>query len=143
MTEERSSSALSTPSALRRPDWAPRFIEVFSATGNVRLAATAAGVSRDAPYKRAQADPEFAASWLRSREDAVDGLEAECRRRALNGSDALLTFLLRAERPSKYRDRVEVTLDLRHEASKIAISLGIDVEEMIIEAERLLAATGA
>jgi hypothetical protein len=136
-------SAVSTPTALRRPDWTPRFVEIFAATGNVRLAATAAGVSRDAPYKRAQADPEFAASWLRSREDAVDSLEAECRRRALNGSDALLTFLLRAERPDKYRERVDVRLDLRHEAARIASSLGIDVEEMIVEAERLLAASGA
>jgi hypothetical protein len=80
---------------------------------------------------------------LRSREDAVDGLEAECRRRALNGSDALLTFLLRAERPDKYREQVAVRLDLRREAARIATSLGIDVEEMIIEAERLLASTGA
>jgi hypothetical protein len=137
------SSALSAPTSSRRPAWTPRFVEVFAATGNVRLAASAAGVSRDAPYKRAQADPEFAAAWLRAREDAIDMLEAEARRRALSSSDSMLQFLLRAERPSKYRDRVEVTLDLRHEASKIAISLGIDVEEMIIEAERLLAATGA
>jgi len=135
-------SALSTPSALRRPDWAPRFIEVFAATGNVRLAATAAGVSRDAPYKRAQADQAFGAAWLRAREDAVDGLEAECRRRALNGSDALLTFLLRAERPDKYRDRVDVRLDLRHEAARIATRLGVDVEATIAEAERILAEGG-
>jgi hypothetical protein len=137
------SSALSAPTSSRRPAWTPRFVEVFAATGNVRLAASAAGVSRDAPYKRAQADPEFAASWLRAREDAVDALESECRRRALNGSDALLTFLLRAERPEKYREQVAVRLDLRREASRIATSLGIDVEEMIVEAERLLASSGA
>lgn len=138
---ERSSSALSTQSSSRRPAWTPRFVEVFAATGNVRLAASAVGVSRDAPYKRAQADPEFAAAWLRAREDAIDMLEAEARRRALGSSDALLVFLLKSERPEKYREKVEVRVDFRREAERIATRLGVDVEAMIVEAERILAAS--
>jgi hypothetical protein len=134
-------SAVSTASALRRPDWAPRFIEIYAATGNVRLAATAAGVSRDAPYKRAQANPEFAAEWIDARENAVDLLEAEARRRALSSSDALLVFLLKAHRPDLYRDKVDVRVDVRREAEKIASRLGVDVEAMIAEAERILAAS--
>ncbi len=136
------SSAVSTP-ARRRPPWQPRFLEIFAATGNVRLAASASGVSRDAPYKRAQADAAFAAAWLRAREDAVDMLEAEARRRALSTSDALLMFLLRSERPEKFREKVDVRLDLRREAERIATSLNVDVEAMIAMAERLLAEGGA
>lgn len=135
------SSALSAPTSSRRPAWTPRFVEVFAATGNVRLAASAAGVSRDAPYKRAQADPEFAAAWLRAREDAIDMLEAEARRRALGSSDALLVFLLKSERPEKYREKVDVRVDFRREAERIATRLGVDVESMIVEAERILAAS--
>jgi hypothetical protein len=138
-----STSALSTPRSSRRPDWTARFIEVFAATGNVRLAASAVGKSRDAPYKRAQTDPEFGAAWLRAREDAVDMLEAEARRRALSSSDNLLTFLLRAERPDKFRERVDIKLDLRREAERIATRLGVDVEATIAEAERMLAEGGA
>jgi hypothetical protein len=135
-------STVSTPRSTRRPDWAPRFIDVYSATGNVRLAATAAGVSREAPYKKAQANPTFAADWLRAREDAIDVLEAEARRRALSTSDTLLMFLLKADRPDKYRDKVDVRFDLRREAERIASSLGIDVEAAIAEAERILESSG-
>jgi hypothetical protein len=101
-----------------RPDWAARFIEVFAATGNVRLAAGAAGVSRDAPYKRARRSPAFAARWARAREEAIDTLEAEARRRALSGSDALLMFLLRALRPALYRETIRPTSGARPSAQR-------------------------
>lgn len=125
-----------------RPDWGPRFLEVVAATGNVRLAASAAGVSRDAPYKRGRRDPRFAARWLRAREEAVDTLEAEARRRALDGSDALLMFLLRSLRPAVYRDRVEVALGVRREATRLAEAMGLAPEEVLAEAERIARDTG-
>ena len=136
-----SPSTVSTPTR-HRPDWTARFIEVFAATGNVRLAASAAGVSRDAPYKRAQVSPSFAGAWLQAREDAVDILEAEARRRALSTSDTLLMFLLKSDRPDKYRERVDIRVDLRREAERIAADLGIDADAAIAEAERILAETG-
>lgn len=136
-------STLSTPTPQRRPDWTVRFIEVFAATGNVRLAASAAGIDRSTPYRRAQASPTFAAAWVAAREDAIDVLEAEARRRALNASDTLLMFLLKSERPDKFRERVEVKLDLRREAERIAARLGVDPEATIAEAERILAGSGA
>jgi len=123
-----------------RPDWAARFLEVFAATGNVRLAAGAAGVSRDAPYKRARRSPHFAERWARAREDAVDTLEAEARRRALTGSDVLLMFLLKAHRPERYRETLRI--DIRREAERLASELGIDPEAAIAEAERLVAGAG-
>jgi hypothetical protein len=131
-------SAVSTPARSRRPNWVPRFLTVFSATGNVRLSATAAGVSRDAPYKRAQADASFARDWLQAREDAVDMLEAEARRRAMSSSDSLLIFLLKSLRPETFRDRVDITVDLRRQAERIARDLGLSPDTLIAEAERLL-----
>lgn len=131
-------STVSTPTRSRRPDWAGRFIELFAATGNVRLSATAAGVSRDAPYKRAQADSSFARDWLQAREDAVDMLEAEARRRALSSSDSLLIFLLKSLRPETFRDRVDLTVDLRRQAERIARDIGVSADSLIVEAERIL-----
>jgi hypothetical protein len=131
-------SAVSTPTRSRRPDWVPRFLEVFGATGNVRLSSTAAGVSRDAPYKRAQADASFARDWLQAREDAVDILEAEARRRALTTSDSLLVFLLKSLRPETFRDRVDITVDLQRQAQRIAREIGVPAESLIAEAERIL-----
>jgi len=131
-------STVSTPTRAHRPPWADRFIEVFAVTGNVRLAATAAGVSRDAPYKRAQVDASFARDWLQAREDAVDMLEAEARRRAMSSSDSLLIFLLKSLRPETFRDRVDITVDLRRQAERIARDLNLSPESLIAEAERLL-----
>jgi hypothetical protein len=121
----------------RRPDWAPVFLEKFAAFGNVLLACHAAGVSRDAPYKRARRSAAFAADWAQARDDAIDQLEGEARRRALAGSDQLLMFLLRAHRPERYRETVRI--DLAREASAIAGLLGVDPDAAIAEAERILA----
>jgi hypothetical protein len=109
----------------------------------VRLAASGAGVTRDAPYKRAKVSPTFAATWTRAREDAVDVLEAEARRRALNQSDSLLMFLLRAERPDKYRDRVRVAVDteqmIERECERMAADFGVDPKELIAETKQMMA----
>jgi hypothetical protein len=94
-------------------------------------------VSRDAPYKRARGSPAFAERWARAREDAIDTLDAEARRRALTGSDTLLMFLLRAHRPGLYRDTLRI--DIRAEMAKIAEVYGVDVEAALAEAEQIIA----
>lgn len=130
---------MSEPSARpvrRRPDWRPSFLEAIRISGNVRLATNAAGIDRSTPYRRAQRDPAFAAAWAAAEQDAVDTLEAEARRRALQSSDALLMFLLRAHRPERYRDSLEVHLDVRREAERIAAKLGMSPDEVLEIAER-------
>lgn len=99
------------------------FLDALSATGNVSAAARAAGASRSRAYALKAADPAFAVEWNDALETAIDALDAEARRRALEGvevphfhqgrvagtvrkySDSLLMFLLRAHRPDRYRDR--------------------------------------
>jgi hypothetical protein len=120
----------------RRPDWRPVFLVTIRATGNVRLAASAAGINRATPYVRANRDPAFAAAWAEAEQEAIDILEAEARRRALTGSDALIMFLLRAHRPERYRDSVDVHLELRREAERVAAKLGRPVDEVLEEANR-------
>jgi type III secretion system FlhB-like substrate exporter len=47
-------------------------------------------------------------------------------------------FLLRAHRPALYRERVELRLDIRREAQRIAAELdGVSADEIIAEAERI------
>jgi hypothetical protein len=120
----------------RRPDWEERFLEVIRASGNVRLAASACGVDRTTPYAAAKRDPAFAAAWAAAEQDAIDVLEAEARRRALAGSDSLLQFLLRALRPEKYRDRVDLHVEVRREAERIAIRHGVPLEQVLEIADR-------
>ena len=122
-----------------RPDWAPRFLAAYASSGNVKHSAMAAGIDRDAAYRRRQRDPVFAQAWAQAEQDAVDTLEAEARRRALATSDQLIMFLLKSLRPSVYRERTEVKVDVRREAERIALKDGLDPDELIAEANRILA----
>ena len=99
------------------------FLKALTDTGNVSAAARAARASRSRAYQLKAADPGFAAEWADALETATDALDAEARRRALEGvetphfhqgrvagtvrkySDPLLMFLLHAHRPDRYRDR--------------------------------------
>ncbi len=83
-------------------EWRPIFLRVLRDTGIVRLAAEAAGVARQSAYRARDASPEFAAQWERATTESTELLVAEARKRALNGSDALLIFLLRAHGGPEY-----------------------------------------
>lgn len=104
-----------------------RFIEILRATANVTKAAAAVNVSRRTVYDHYEADKEFATEWDDAVEEGTDALEAEARRRAIDGwdepvfwqgmacgvvrkySDRLLEAMLRANR-AKYRaSTVEVS----------------------------------
>jgi hypothetical protein len=104
-----------------------RFLRAFSSTGNVRKSALAVQVGRRTVYQWLKADDKFRQLYDDAHDDAVDDLEAEARRRAVDGvltpvyqggvqvgvireySDALLSLLLRGKRPEVFRERVEHT----------------------------------
>lgn len=106
-----------------------RFIAALRNSANVRAAAQASGISRAQVYRWRETMPTFAADWDEALDDALDVLEAAAWQRAQAGvlepvyqqgekvgevrrySDTLLIFLLKANRPKKYRDtyRVEAT----------------------------------
>ncbi len=118
-----------------------QFLEVFARTCNVTHAARSAGISRSRVYDIRKENAEFAAAWDEAEETAVDSLEGEARRRALEGidepivyqgeiqrdgdgkpvtikkySDTLLMFLLKAHRPEKYRERFDIKGDGKGDA---------------------------
>ena len=121
----------------RRHDWVKKFLELYRNCGNVRLAAEGAGVSRSAPYLRAQRDPRFKAAWDAAQADAVDLLEGRAWQTALDGDPRMTIFLLKSLRRGVYGDSIEVRVDLRPEAERIAASLGISAEELLERAERI------
>ena len=105
--------------------WRGAFIERLKATGNVTLAATEAGVTRQHAYRTRNRSTAFRRSWNEALEQAVDLLDGEARRRATGikrdiyyagkvvgeenvYSDSLLMFLLKAHRPTLYRDNVKM-----------------------------------
>lgn len=107
------------------------FLVELAARGNVSAAAAAGGMSRDWYYDQRKTDEAFAAAWESALETAIDAMELEARRRAVEGverpivgrvakdqdgiityvteySDTLMTLLLKAHRPDKYRERTDV-----------------------------------
>jgi hypothetical protein len=65
--------------------WISPFLEQLTATGNVSLSASTAGIATSTAYTLKRHDADFAAAWDQALEDAADTLEAEARRRAVQG----------------------------------------------------------
>lgn len=142
-------------------DWQQAFLDALREMGVVRYAAEAAGVNYSTVYRRIHSDPEFKVAFEAAREEAVQAMEMEGRRRAVQGttkpvyqggklvghiqeySDVLLMFFLKAARPEVYRETIRV--DIRREAERMAEALGMDAEDIaaaVEEAERILRDAG-
>jgi len=67
--------------------WREGFLAQLSLTGIVTDAANKAGVARSTVLKARADDPEFAAAMIDAREQAIDHLEREARKRAFAGYD--------------------------------------------------------
>lgn len=101
------------------------FLTAYAYCGNVTKAAEIAGVERKSHYNWLESDAEYAAAFEEAKQEACDHLEAEARRRAVEGtckpvfykgeecgtireySDTLLMFLMKGAMPEKYKDRVQ------------------------------------
>lgn len=103
------------------------FLAAFAECGNVTQAAEEAGCSRMLHYDLLENNEEYRLAFAEAKEAACDKLEAEARRRAVKGvqeavyyqgkkvgtqlrySDNLLMFMLKGERPDKFKERTEHT----------------------------------
>ncbi len=90
--------------------WEVRFLAILRDSCNVRLACHGAGITRQCAYKRRGKSPAFAAAWAEAEDESVELLEAKARSRAMEQSDTLMIFLLKAHRPKKYRENYQVDL---------------------------------
>ncbi len=102
--------------------WKPTFLKCLAINGCVAHAAQAAGIARETAHQAKQRDEEFALQWHDAVERSTDSLEAEGIRRALNTSDLLLMFFLKARRPHVYRENAQIwkeQLDEQHMATLV------------------------
>lgn len=105
-TKKKNVKARQIVASSRDTSWHERFLELLGSTCNVTLSAKGAGVDRKTVYNHYKNDPEFAAAWDDAKEAAVEILEAEAWQRAKKQSDVLMIFLLKANRPEKYRETI-------------------------------------
>jgi transposase-like protein len=71
-------------------------------------AAEAAGIARSALHRWKDEDPEFQEEILDAIEAGTDRLEDEALRRALDSSDTMLIFTLKARRREKWGDKQQI-----------------------------------
>lgn len=74
-----------TPPVKKLKDWRPAFLKALAAGSTVMHAAAAAGVSRQAVYQARDKDPVFKGQFKDAETDSAEILEAEARRRAIDG----------------------------------------------------------
>lgn len=133
---------------VRTPEKGERLLAKLRNGWSVTAACKAEGIARSSYYLWRAGDPEFSAAVDDALESGTDLLEDEAKRRAvgLSGSDTLLIFLLKARRPDKYRERHSIDLtvrQVRERAERIAADLGLSVEDVLAEAESIVAGTTA
>ncbi len=109
------------------------FLAAYADCGTILHAARAVGISRQTVYNWQQADEDFAVAMHASTRDVRDDLFAEARKRAKDGSDTLLIFLLKALDPEMFREnvRVEHSGRIGHDVS------GMSTEELEQLADQL------
>jgi hypothetical protein len=111
--------------------WHARFINILSQSCNVTLACKGAAIDRTTAYAHRKEMPDFANAWEEAIEQAVDILEAEAWQRARKQSDVLMIFLLKAHKPEKYREKVNL-----HHSGKIDVTRLSDEElQRIVDSE--------
>ncbi|MDQ2782746.1 MAG: hypothetical protein M3Y26_09485 [Actinomycetota bacterium] len=128
------------------------FLAAYAELGTVTHAAKAANVHRTTHTDWLAADPDYAEAFEVAKEQAIEKLEREAIRRAVEGvdkpvyqggkmvgtireySDVLLIFQLKALRPDKYRERFQVQADVtHHEATD---KLDADIAGLLATMER-------
>jgi hypothetical protein len=91
------------------------FLAKLKDTGIVAEACKGCGINRSTAYRAREADPEFAAAWDEIHEAKIDELESVGLTRAIDGSDRLIEFFLRAQRPDTYRERLSIEDERKRE----------------------------
>lgn len=91
-----------------RRNWRPIFLAALETEGTVWAACVTAKINRSTAYRERQRNEQFALDWADVESKVTDTLEREAVRRALEGSDRMLEFLLKARAPDKYRENVKV-----------------------------------
>lgn len=90
---------------------------------SIAAACKAEGIARSTYYEWIKEEP-FKSLVLDALEDGTDKIEDVARSRALEGDHAMITLILRARRPDKYRERADLNLsgDLTQRVELIGIS---------------------
>ena len=132
---------------MRKPskrDWSKakieKFLSVLAETCNVTLAATEAGVSVSAAYRRRKADAGFRGAWMEAVGAAYQRLEMVLLERAFVGTEKLVRRKDGSEeRMVEYPNQLALTLLKMHRDTAAEATAEIDPDDVEEVRERVLA----
>lgn len=144
--KERNSTPYKTPKPTKRKSQTA-FLAAYEECGNITAAAKMADMDRKNHYKWLKEDDSYLDQFEAAHQIYVDNMEAEARRRAVEGtevpiyymgrqvghkkifSDTLLIFLLKGELPDKYKERGEQEVKHSGQITKNDLS-SLSIEEL-------------
>lgn len=122
------------------------FLAAYAKHGTITHSAREAGIAPAYHYKWLDIDPDYPSLFKAAHQEAVEALEREARRRAIEGveeptgwykgepggfvkkySDTLLIFLLKGALPDKYKDRHEHT---GKDGGPIEVQATVSIEQL-------------
>jgi hypothetical protein len=104
-----------------------RWLVSYQSHGTATAACEEVGIHRSTAYEHRKSDPEFAKAWDALESETTKLLEETLYERALNGDTTAAIFMLKARRPSVYRE----SLNVKH-AGKVGVT--VEIEEGVDEA---------
>ncbi len=112
------------PSPPKQPEeWALKFIASLRTMPIVSHACDEAGITPSKAYHQRKKAKWFAEAWDEAIEEGIDHLEQAAWQAAQDGDRQLLMFLLKALRPSKYRENRRTRTNGDDKNDKIEIVL--------------------
>lgn len=121
----------------RKRQWSKdAWLAAYEKHGTVTAASKVVGIHRDTAYTARKNDPEFAEAWDKLENAVTEILEKTAVERALDGSDRLMEFMLKARRPGTYRE----SLNIKHGGKvNVEVEEGVDeaIDGLLAENDRL------
>lgn len=97
------------PSAIKgRCAWKRNWLVAYQSHGTATAACEVVGINRSTAYEARKKDPAFAKAWDALESETTKLLEETLYERALNGDTTAAIFMLKARRPSVYRESLNV-----------------------------------
>lgn len=104
-----------------------KWLEQYAILGHANAASKAIGCNECTPYSWRHKDHEFRKAWDALESETTKTLEETLFQRALDGDTTAAIFMLKARRPSVYRE----SLNVKH-GGKVGVA--VEIEEGVDEA---------
>lgn len=117
---------------------------IYEQYGNLAAVARKLGTSRQHMYTFVNQHATVQQALADARESMIDNAESSLYKQALDGNVTALIFFLKTQGYHRgYTERQHHTIDMtiRQEAERLAQEYGLNVDEVMAEAERIVKAT--